>query len=286
MWFSILLLSAMSPAQALLDAQAQDSGVAAIAYRLQTADVGLCRDVVPQSGLLFHDLTQYPIAQRATARALFGLDARAAILAVVAKSAGDKAGLRAGDRIVAVDGHAPVSALDAEDRLGRAMAVAPAELQIDRGGKSITLRLAGTPGCASRVQVIPGSGLNATADGTYVQVTAGVIAQAKDDGELASIIAHEMAHNILRHRVWLNRLGRSARNIRATEIEADRLSVYLAARAGYDALAPARFWRHFGVKTGAGIFSDGTHLRTKARVALLETVASEVAAGKKFTPAQ
>ena len=39
-----------------------------------------------------------------------------------------------------------------------------------------------------------------------------------------------------------------------------------------------------GKKTGQGIFSDGTHLRTKARVALVTAVAGDVAANKPFKP--
>jgi hypothetical protein len=46
--------------------------------------------------------------------------------------------------------------------------------------------------------------------------------------------------------------------------------------AGFDPHAPARFWARFGKKTGAGIFSDGTHLRTKARVKLLEAEANRI----------
>ena len=282
----ILLLMNLAPAQMLLDAQAQDAGVAAIAYRLQTAGVGLCREVAPQSGVLLHDLTQYPASQRATAKSAFGLEERPVVLSVVGGSAGEKAGLRAGDHIVDIDDRVPASAPDAGEALARAMATPPATLRIERGGERISLRLAGAAGCASIVQVIPGTKPNATADGTYVQITAAVIAEARDDGELASIIAHEMAHNILQHRVWLDKRGRTVRNIRATEIEADRLSVYLVARAGYNAYAPAQFWEHFGAKTGLGILSDGTHLRTKARVSLLKGVATDVVAGKEFTPAQ
>ena len=280
----ILLLASVTPSQSLMDAQAQDAGIAAIAYRLQTSAVALCDDVVPQSGVLFHDITQYPASQRIAAKAAFGLDDRPSVLAVVTGSAADTSGLRVGDHIADIDRQTPSTARDAEAYLARAMASPPADIRVDRGGDRVSLVLTGAPGCVSQVQVIPGKTRNAVADGTYVQLTAPVIAEAKDDGELASIIAHEMAHNILKHRAWLNKHGRTVRNIRTTEIEADRLSVYLVASAGYDSMAPARFWTHFGKKTGQGIFSDGTHLRTKARVALLTAVAGDVAANKSFKP--
>ena len=47
--------------------------------------------------------------------------------------------------------------------------------------------------------------------------------------------------------------------------------------AGYDPMAAARFWTRFGKKTGAGIFSDGTHLRTRDRVRLLTDEAAKLA---------
>ena len=132
------------------------------------------------------------------------------------------------------------------------------------------------PGCASRVVVEPGGKLNAYADGTYVKLTSSVAEYAADEGELAAIIAHEMAHNLLSHQAKLDASGRSRANILETEIEADKLSVRLLAGAGFDPLVAARFWTRFGKKTGAGIFATGTHLRTKARVALLEEEAARL----------
>ncbi|MDE2340588.1 MAG: peptidase M48, Ste24p, partial [Alphaproteobacteria bacterium] len=80
----------------------------------------------------------------------------------------------------------------------------------------------------------------------------------------------------------------SAGLIRRTEEEADVEALYLIALAGYDYTKAPAFWKRFGDKTGAGIFSDGTHPRTKARVALAEaTVArirAQIAAGQQPLP--
>jgi hypothetical protein len=79
----------------------------------------------------------------------------------------------------------------------------------------------------------------------------------------------------------LGQLGKSAGQIKATEIEADRLSVWLMANAGYDPHGAVRFWSRFGPKHDKGIFSAPTHYRWKKRVALL---AAEIAALQAVPP--
>ena len=281
-----LLLLAAAPlpdrAEALRSLVALDLRVAVIGNRLSTANVAACVRRAPQTGIVFHDLAQFSGKDREAAAKTFGLGANPAISAVVPGSIADQAGLRAGDAIIALNDQpfGPVDPKDPYARIARiesATERGPTILAVARPGGPKSFVLAGTPGCASRVQVIPGRKLNARADGTYVQLTSAVAEYAADDNELAVIIAHEMAHNIHGHKERLDRDGRSGANIRATEIEADMTSLKLLKTAGYDPKAAARFWQRFGKKTGAGIFSDGTHQRTKARVAMLEAEAAKLA---------
>jgi beta-barrel assembly-enhancing protease len=273
-----LLCIAAAPApdraEALRSLVALDLRVASIGTRLAVANVAECARRASQAGIVLHDLAQFSGADRVAAAKTFGLGTYPAISAVIPGSVADQAGLRAGDAIMALDGQ-PIGVSDPKTPYARiakieaAIESGPTILIVDRPDHPRPFMLAGKPGCASRVQVVPGRKLNAHADGTYVQLTSAVAEYAADDNELAAIIAHEMAHNILGHRERLNREGRRAATIRATEIEADRMSVLLLKNAGYDPLAAARFWQRFGRKTGVGIFSDGTHQRTKDRVRLL-----------------
>ncbi len=282
------LLLAAAPAnanQVILDQlRSYDERVGKIAYALAHGGVEFCpATLAPLAGLRIHTLGQYGKAVRADARALFGLGNYPAVLALVNDGAAARAGLEIDDWIVSVNG----AALGSEpgyagvERFDTALAAAldkpPAMLVIERDGVRRTLSLTGVPGCASRVELVPRRKLNAAADGVIVQITSGVLEQTKDDDELAFIIAHEMAHNILQHREQLDRIGRSTVNIRMTETEADRLGLKLMRAAGHDPWAASRFWARFGKKTGAGIFSDGTHLRTKDRVRLLADEAAKLA---------
>ena len=292
-----LLLVAASPAPAneaqamLASLQAMDARVAAIGHRLAVASADFCDAPVQRAGFLVHDLSQYAPETRSDAATLFGLGAWPAVLAVAPDSAAARAGLRIGDAIVAIDGRAPPEPPeDADDKatFGRVAAIEPMieaaladgdlSLTIERDGEQRQLAIAGDPGCATRFQVEPGERINASADGTYVKLSSAVVDFARNDDELALIIAHEFSHNILRHRETLDAqgvsrglfraFGKNPGRIRATENEADRLALHLMARAGFDIRVAPAFWDRFGRETGAGIFSDGTHAGRRDRIAL------------------
>ena len=53
-------------------------------------------------------------------------------------------------------------------------------------------------------------------------------------------------------------------------VEADRLSVWLLANAGYDPASAIRFWERFGREHGEGLISDGTHARWKERAKAID----------------
>jgi beta-barrel assembly-enhancing protease len=256
----------------LLALQAIDLRVATLAQRLATSGGDLCRNQTGWTGIVVHDLAEYE-RDGASARVAFGLGNGVAISVVVADSAAAKAGFRSHDEIMSINGK-PVSTADTvRDQLD---GLAPMTLAIVRGMQALYLTVEPDRGCASRVIAIPSRKLDAGADGKTVRIRTGVVGEAADDDELAFVIAHEMAHNILGHPALLDRIGRRASTIRPTEVAADQLGVRLLKRAGYDPHAAARFWAHFGKKVDAGIFSDGTHQGTKDRVRTLEAAANAV----------
>jgi len=273
-------------ADALAALAHQDLRVASIGYRLATANSTRCSVLQPQAGLLFHAREQYGPAAQA---ALTGLGHKLTVLAVVAGSPADHAGILAGDAVTAIAGQmiAPRSGHNDYTRvaaanmmLANALAIGAVPLAIVRDGNPFTVMIEPKPGCASDFQVLPDSKVNASADGHLVSVTSALADYAADDDQLAVVIAHEMAHNILGHRAqldaakvdrgFLGKFGRNADRIRETEIDADRLSITLLAGAGYPPDAAIAFWRRFDRDHGHGIFADATHLNGKARIRLIE----------------
>jgi beta-barrel assembly-enhancing protease len=144
--------------------------------------------------------------------------------------------------------------------------------------------------------------------GGYVFVNAGAVAAARDEGELAGVLAHEIAHVALRHgtnqasKAYVAKTGRNILDAitggrrnqvgafadavagdfahavfmkldRSAELQADAEGARLMAAAGYDPLEMANFFARLGAQGGEHapeVLSD--HPDPAARVAALEEV--------------
>lgn len=293
---AISLIAAIAPGSAtagkawppvdLIALRARDAAVLTVGYRLATSAGDLCAEKIPMIGLSVQDLDQYAPAYRAAALAMFDRADLPAVLAVAGGGAADRAGIRAGDAIAAVDGvavppAAPGGGLQRVEavlaRIDAAAAAGSVDLDLVRGGLRRRVQVPAVPGCVTRFQTRVAPGLNAQANGLRVEITTGLIDLAQGPDELAVVLGHEMAHNILQHRARLNaagvrpgaRSGRAARLIRQTETEADELSIYLIDRAGYSTAAPVSFWARLHGDRGRGAFAAGTHPPDADRVAAI-----------------
>lgn len=295
--------AAPSPYAALAATEAR---VAAIGFRLTTANAAWCSVQQPQFGWIWGDPRLYDGARRAEALTAYGAnDASHAFIAAVAPaSPAASAGLSVGDPVVVIDA-APVPDGENDHPFARITAIEAllaarpvyTAVELDAGAGR-TVRVTPVPGCTSDFRVEAQNKPGAIADGRLVLVNQGLAEFARDDAELAAAIAHELAHNILRHRARLDaagvdrglgkQFGRSARLFRQTEVEADRLSVWLLAGAGYDPGAAARFWSKFGQRKGRPLFQASTHPGWRDRVAALDAeadaIAAALAAGQPLRP--
>jgi beta-barrel assembly-enhancing protease len=282
--FFAVSASVMPRDPGVLALQAQDMRVATIGYHLATANAVRCPKRQPQSGLILHSLGQYGRDLRAVMQSQFGVTAFPTVQAVVPGSAAARALLYEGDVITAVNGTGMPGTLTKKPRfdvvdtafaaLEHAFAKGPAALTLARG---VTVRLIPTSGCPSLFQVVPSAKLTATAAGRYVQLSSGIVDAARDEDELAFVIAHEMAHNVLEHKARLDKQGRKAATVLATEIEADEVGLQLMRGAGYDPHAAERFWAREGDRMDAGLFRDGTHLSPGKRTVMLQSIANRIA---------
>jgi beta-barrel assembly-enhancing protease len=163
----------------------------------------------------------------------------------------------------------------------------PAPFTVTRAPGTAPLTITPVPGCASELRVEAADDLHGKADGVLVLVSAGMMRFAAGDDELAALIAHELAHNILRHRVRLDAagikrgmaryFGRNARLIKITEEEADRLSAWLLTGAGFGIDGAERFWTAYGKRVGSGLLQAPTHPGWKRRVAMIKAEAQTAA---------
>jgi beta-barrel assembly-enhancing protease len=270
MLLSLLLIAARAPSgetkAALLQLQALDLRVATVSQRIATGGTSLCKTKSNWPGILVHDLSEYD-KYRDAALNVFGLGVGTNVSVIVPGSPAARAGLRPRDAIESINGVIENGA----EAVRKLLEVGgPFSITVNRQGHQLRIKVPAEAGCASRVVVIPSRKADAGADGTTVRIRSAIVDNTANDDELAFIIAHEMAHNILGHPQMLEKQGRRRARVLATEIEADQLGLKLMKAAGYDPHAAARFWTRFGSRNASDFFSDGTHQRTKDRVRDLE----------------
>ena len=264
---------------------AMERRVAPIVQRLAVDSARWCPVTMAMPGWLLGDRRLYRDAIWPRVRAAYGAGDIDAPFIAALDPAGPaaRAGLRPGDAISAINGQPVVAAsADPHARMAAAhalLAALPADASFSVTTPRMAMPLTITParGCASEFRVEAADNVHAKADGLLVLISAGMVRFADADDELATVIAHELAHNILRHRARLDEaaitrglaqlFGRNARLTRITEAEADQLSVWLLSEAGYDPAAAVRFWTNYGKRHGGGIFQSPTHPTWRQRVA-------------------
>jgi hypothetical protein len=259
---------------AMRSLQADDARLQTIGWRLATANAPLCPEIQSSVGLLLQDVANFRVP--ATARSALGIGGDFAVEAVASDSPAASAGLVAGEEVLAVDGQdlaslPPVKPGDyarlvnLHDQIDAALT---AKGSVPLRLKDREVALPGHPACRTRFELLT-DGDRAVADGRRVLVSRRFLAMATTPDEAAFPIAHELAHNILRHRVKLAASGRTVAAIRDTEREADRLGLWLMANAGYDPAAALSFMRRYGPRGLLALFQEPTHDSAEARERML-----------------
>lgn len=227
-------------------------------------------------------------------RRILGTDERLTFTEIVDGTPAERAGVRAGDILTAIDGvQLPVSKdalrLYFERVHGAAQKGAALELQLERQGTGLKLTVPVEQVCAVIALPVPTDNVSAFAAGRGVFVTRGMMRFA-NDRELAIVVAHEIAHIALGH--TLRDKSDGAANPAAhgadiaadcvscgttpvrpapaaepsrlmqqsRELDADVVGAYLAAAAGLPVGDAANFWRRIAASYPATIQSS--HLRT------------------------
>jgi hypothetical protein len=277
----------------------EDARVAQIAFRLATFGRLQCPGQVPNPGLVLQHLSQFQAADRAGVVSALPLDRGPGVIAIVPDGPAAAAGLQPEDILLSVDGKdipresglsEPFDAALARtraDAVSDLLAVPHAvSLGILREGKIVTLLLSPVSGCPSRVHLARSGQRNAYADGKHVFLTTAIVAMCRSDDELAFIIAHEMAHNILGHATLLRSdavskgigrtLGKSGTIVRGTETQADVLATQLMLDAGFDAVGGAAVLKRLGGgDLGIALFAKHEPVGKRLAVILATTKARQ-----------
>ena len=213
-----------------------------------------------------------------------------------------QAGLALGDEITSIDG-APVStsggmeaylaALDAGLAPGGPIAFA-----YRREGREAVTKVTPVPACDYRVVFANAPVINAATDGRSIMVMRGLVTLLRRDDELALVVGHELAHNVLGHFARGQAMGlrspfadpRSSdiAALRAFEREADYVGLYFVALAGYDYAGSIESARRMAAISRLDVRGSTTHPshadRYQVLAAAVREIRAKLAAGEMLRP--
>lgn len=298
-----------SPSARLAAMNTLDARVNAVGFRLSAANAELCPKTGPITGMLLHSETQYADYLRPSARADWNLDGNLPGVAAIAPgSPAEAAGLKVGDILLSVDGenfaagNSPDASFEGQaanlDLLEAALSDGSISLLVRRSGDVETVHLRAVTGCAYPFQLDPSDDFYARADGKRVFVSSAMAALSPLDDDLAVVLGHELAHNVLDHRAFFDEVG-LARDLLGNwgvapwdlvkaERDADRVGLYLLARAGYDPRRAAPFWRMLSARLPHLKMAQWGHPSAGERISAVELIADEIseqqASGRPLIP--
>jgi hypothetical protein len=301
---------------------------------LRTANADLCGEkLVPVIGLRMLDPSMAPQAeQRALLKKLYGLQTHTLIVDVAPNSPAAEAGLRAGDVVLnfgrASKGIAneyslrPVSAKEIQQAFVEASGE-PITLLVRRETSLERITVRSLLGCPYPINVGYTAEFNALSDGQSIGIGTGVFNVAGDDSELAFVVAHELAHNILKHveksqgnaaiggligltldiaaaAAGVNTQGLGWKTgaqagakaySQEFERETDYLAIFMLSRAGYDTAKAPLLFRRLSAEYPSMITQNylATHPSNPERIAAMQLAISEIrdktASGETILPA-
>lgn len=228
------------------------------------------------------------------------------ITGVLVNSGAARAGIKRGDILATVEGQSMPAGANAERQaaallgpmVGKRTSI---KLGLTRAGNNVNVTVPLTLACGFGIELGNADNVNAYSDGRRVMVTRGMLNFVRNDGELAFVMAKELAHNALGHpsqqkmnatvggiidnliRITpdASTLGGSG-GVRAMPQEldaaADKLALYMLVRAGYSIDGAAAFWQRLAMQYPASVPNAYTaiHPSTAYRVDAISKVSAEI----------
>jgi hypothetical protein len=243
------------------------------------------------------------------AQLALNLDDRLRVMNVLAGSGAAGSGVQRGDILLEVENkplpQGPRAEREAAQIIGSAMKDRSSlNLTVLRGDERLAITVPLTQACAFGIELGDTDHVNSYADGYRVLITRGMLDFAQSDEELAYALAKEIAHNVLA-RSPRPRMGATIDSLRlpktgmtgtiapaAADIRpytpvldatADRLSLYMLARAGYGIDNALRFWKRLASQYPATVQDSHTalHPASAYRFSVMTQVTQNIKAKQK-----
>lgn len=300
-----------SPQNSAFEPQAvRENRLAGIAWRLAVSNADICPLTRPSAGWVLQSASQYSGEMKRAAEIHYGLQGDLpGVLVAPDDSPAARAGLAPGDLIMAVNGERLAVGRETAEgsyeglmrnaaRLNDATASGSVVLDVRSEGEHRQVSLHPVPACAYHVELYDGGGSMVTRQGVIL-ISERMERTARTDDELAFVVAHELSHLVLEHdRGPAVRGERGASNQAITlrrgrfpgyEADADRMALYLLARAGYDARAAADYLTREtdlgpSISLASGAIYKSPRERRRALEPVIEDIAARRAAGLALIP--
>jgi Zn-dependent protease with chaperone function len=305
----------MAEESALRSLVAQQDRLYQVAAPLLVKNPELCRSHARNLlGFTAKNKYSYSSEFSDAAQKLFGMDEHLKVMGILAGSGAARAGLQRGDDLMAIDDKPLPQGQNAERQAAAILAPlvsgrSTLKMTVVRNGSNMALNVPLTYACAFGIELGNTDNVNAYGDGHRVLITRGMLDAARSNDELAYVMAKEMAHNALAH---ANRQRTSATiggiidNLvlirpdmstmvglagvkpmpQELDAAADKLSLYMLARAGYNIDNAVPFWQRLAGQYPATMLTSYTALHpvTSYRVTAMESAIRDIKAkqaGKK-----
>lgn len=260
----------------------------------------------PLPGFTIKNKFSYSPALVAAAGATLGLGERLRVMLVLPGSGAEKNGVHAGDIITAVNDEPVQAGAYAEQKalamLDVAMSTNSLKLKVLRDETPLVHQVPLARGCAFRIELGNSGDVNSYSDSHRVLITQGMLDFVRSDEELAYVLAKEIAHAAINRRprprmaALIDRLrlpdlphalpaaDRPEPYTPVLDATADKLSLYMLARAGYDYAGALDFWQKLAAQYPAELSSSHTalHPSTSYRVSVMSRVIEHIRDKKRM----
>ncbi|MFC7298814.1 M48 family metallopeptidase [Herminiimonas aquatilis] len=292
--------------QTLRTITSQQDRLYRIAAPLLVSNAPLCRGNA-RNLIGFSAKNKYSFSEDYVAAAeTLGFTEQLQVTGVLNNSGAARAGIKRGDILATVEGQAMPAGPNAERQAAGILAPmvgkrTSIKLGLTRAGTNVNVTVPLTLACGFGIDLGNADNVNAYADGRRVLVTRGMLNFVRNDGELAFVLAKELAHNALGHpsqqkmnatvggiidnltRVTPDATALSGSGgVRATPQEldaaADKLALYMLARAGYSIDGAAAFWQRLATQYPASVPNAYTaiHPSTAYRVDAINKTSADI----------
>lgn len=234
-----------------------------IAAPLLVKNAPLCKSATRHiMGFTAKNQYSYSSELAQTANKLFKLDDRLQVISVLEGGGAERAGIKRGDIFLKAQNQTIPTGINAETETARLLSTlmshsANLPISIERNRLIYNFNIPLTLACAFNIELGNSDVIHAFNDGRRILVTRGMLEVLSSDGELATIIARELAHSALKHTATLqvtasaalaidglipvlrNNVGDAAiKDLKAMpsnlDQAADRVAIAMLVRAGYE----------------------------------------------------